>query len=290
MKIGTLLTAAVAVPAVALAVYSFAPQPDLADAVRLPPPATVTVNPGNLAYRLPGEFLKAQRPVDGPAEDVRFRRPFEIMTYQVSASDYALCVADGACAPSEGPDEATGNLPATGVSFRDALAYAEWLSARTGEAWRLPTDEEWAFAAAERYADDKLGIEDDANPATRWLARYRSEAEAASGRDPQPKPHGHFGANSNGIYDLSGNVWEWTTTCYRRATLDEAGRIDGSIDNCGVRVVGGKHRGYMSFFIRDGKSGGCAGGLPPDNLGIRLVKERPSLLVAFRTLWRKATG
>ncbi|ODT58431.1 SUMF1/EgtB/PvdO family nonheme iron enzyme [Paracoccus sp. SCN 68-21] len=290
MKLGMLLTAAVAVPAIALAVYSLAPAPGPASTTTLAAPATVKVDPGILAYRLPGEFLKGQHPVDGPAEDVRFRRPFEIMAYQVSDGDYALCVADGACTPPEGSGETTGNLPATGVSFRDAVAYAEWLSARTGENWRLPTDEEWAFAAAERYADDKLGIEDDANPATRWLARYRSEAAAASGRDPQPKPHGHFGANSNGIYDLSGNVWEWTTTCYRRASLDADGRVEVSTDNCGVRVVGGKHRGYMSFFIRDGKSGGCAGGMAPDNLGIRLVKERPSLLAAFRTLWRKASG
>lgn len=110
------------------------------------------------------------------------------------------------------------------------------------------------------------------------------------GRDPEPKPQGHFGANSNGLHDVGGNVWEWTTTCYRRVALDKNGRVDTRTDNCGVRVVAGKHRGYMSFFIRDGKSGGCAAGLPPDNLGIRLVRERPSMLSAFKALWRGATG
>ncbi|MBE1206164.1 SUMF1/EgtB/PvdO family nonheme iron enzyme [Aminobacter carboxidus] len=90
-------------------------------------------------------------------------------------------------------------LPVTGVSFRDATAYANWLSDRTGETWQLPTDEEWAFAAAERFVDDTLGIEDSNNPAARWLARCRSEAEASKGRDPEPKPHGHFGANSKGV-------------------------------------------------------------------------------------------
>lgn len=46
----------------------------------------------------------------------------------------------------------------------------------------------------------------------------------------------------------------------------------------------------MSFFIRDGKSGGCAAGMAPDNLGIRLVKGRPSLFAALKTFWRSATG
>lgn len=291
MKRGSLLfTTAVTVPAIALAVYlPFREdvRPPTLQATASPP--TVVIRPGQLAYRLPGEFLSGGRPVDAPEDNVRFRRSFEIMTHQVAATDYALCVAEGLC---EAPDTAVdhdGKMPATGVNFRDAEAYARWLSDRTGETWRLPTDEEWAFAAAERFNDDGVGKEVD-DPIARWLARYRNEAEAARGRDPLPKPQGHFGANSNGVYDVGGNVWEWTATCYRRAALDKDGRIDSRTDNCGVRVVAGKHRGYMSFFIRDGKSGGCAAGLPPDNLGIRLVKERPSMLSALRAIWRGPAG
>jgi hypothetical protein len=62
-------------------------------------------------------------------------------------------------------------------------------------------------------------------------------------------------------------------------------RIASSIDNCGVHVVEGFHRTYMSNFIRDGKSGGCAVGTPPDNLSFRLVRDRLSLAQAvFRGL------
>ena len=43
--------------------------------------------------------------------------------------------------------------------------------------------------------------------------------------------------------------------------------------NCGVRVVEGAHRSYMTDFIRDPRSGGCAAGVPPANLGFRLVAE-----------------
>jgi formylglycine-generating enzyme required for sulfatase activity len=288
---GIFLATAIAVPAVALAIHLSSREPTRSEgADAIVSPRTITVAPGKLTYELPGEFLSAERVVDAPAEEVRFRHPFEIMAYQVSAADYALCVNDGMCEAADTVVSRTGNIPATGVSFRDATAYATWLSERTGESWRLPTDEEWVFAAGERFKEDVLGVENENNPAARWLARYRNEAEAAKGRDPEPKPQGHFGANSNGVYDLAGNVWEWTTTCYRRAALDEAGRIDASTDNCGVRVVGGKHRGYMSFFIRDGKSGGCAAGMPPDNLGIRLVKESSTLFATLKAYWQRVVG
>lgn len=45
------------------------------------------------------------------------------------------------------------------------------------------------------------------------------------------------------------------------------------IENCGVRIANGRHRGYVPDFIRDARSGGCAAGIPPANLGFRLVRE-----------------
>ncbi|KQZ78336.1 nitrate reductase [Mesorhizobium sp. Root157] len=248
-------------------------------------PETVAIAPGSFEFRLPGEFLKNDYPVDAPLQTTAMRRGFAIMKYQVSAADYARCVADGAC---EAPDVVTATagdaMPLTGVSYRDATAYAAWLSERTGSVWRLPTDAEWAYAAADRYADDALLLAaDGSNPAERWLARYRSEADR-TGPDPQPKPRGHFGANAKGVADIAGNVWEWTTTCYTRTRLADGVAQTESTDNCGVRIVGGRHRGYMSYFIRDGKSGGCAAGMAPDNLGIRLVREPDSLLTRLKKL------
>ena len=76
------------------------------------------------------------------------------------------------------------------------------------------------------------------------------------------------------ILDIAGNVWEWTDTCYTRTVLDSFGNAVGSgTKNCGVRVVEGRHRAYVVDFVRDARAGGCAAGVPPSNLGFRLVRE-----------------
>ncbi len=182
-------------------------------------------------------------------------------------------------------------MPVTGVSYRDAIAYAAWLSAKTGETWRLPSDEEWAFAAAERMNDDALGLEQDgANPAARWLARYRAEAGAGE-RDAEPRPLGHFGLNGKGLADVAGNVWEWTTTCYVRATM----KADGS---CGAergelrRACGGRawHAATCRTSSATARGRLCAAGIAPDNLGIRLAARLLPCCRLQGACWRARFG
>ncbi|RAZ90971.1 formylglycine-generating enzyme family protein [Mesorhizobium hawassense] len=242
----------------------------------------VTLAPGSFEHPRPGEFLKDNHPAPAPVAKEIIDKPLEIMKFQVTASDYDRCVSDGACKPAD--SRLAGNVPATGVSFLDAQAYANWLSAKTGETWRLPTDIEWAYVAAERFrADIEAGDGDPADPARRWLTLYRNESALGRKADPEPRPLGAFGANSKGVADVAGNVWEWTSTCYVHATMS-GGAVASSVSNCGVHVVEGFHRTYMSNFIRDGKSGGCAVGTPPDNLGFRLVHDRSFLRAALRRL------
>lgn len=242
-------------------------------------PALVTIQAGAFEHPLPGEFLHADgRPAPAPRALLEVAAPLEIMRYQVSFGEYGRCVAAGACKAADGRgDEAA---PVTGVSHIDAKAYARWLSNATGETWRLPTDLEWAFAAGEKFTPDIEPTEEDpANPAQAWLSSYRREAGLGRKADPVPKVRGWFGENAKGIADMAGNVWEWTSSCYVRTTLAKDGKSTATqVENCGVHVVEGFHRTYMSNFIRDGKSGGCAVGLPPDNLGFRLVRESPGLL------------
>lgn len=237
-------------------------------------PQTVTLPPGELHYRAGGHFFVNGVAVDAPMETTRFDEPLTIMKYQVTAAEYAACVADGACTAADPRNVGEGDVPVTGVNFRDATDYAAWLSARTGQAWTLPTDQQWAYAAGELFVDDALGIEDNAaNPAERWLADYRREAARQAEADPVPRAIGSFGQNENGLFDMQGNVWEWTQTCHRRVHLDGAGELVSELPACNIRVLEGKHRASVTYFIRDARSGGCSVGVPPDNLGFRLVRQ-----------------
>ena len=176
------------------------------------------------------------------------------------------------------------------VSFLDAEAYARWYSKVSGQTWRLPTAIEAAAAAAERFGGESFSAaaDDGADPSVRWLRRYREEAAAKRPPDPQPKPRGHYGPNTRGIEDFGGNVWEWTATCYARTTLAPDGSVESVTENCGVHVLEGRHRAYMSNFVSDGKSGGCAVGTPPENLGFRLVRDEDSMIARARKWLRAA--
>jgi formylglycine-generating enzyme required for sulfatase activity len=244
-----------------------------------PAPLTISVLPKPLSYRASGEFQLNGLPVDGQLQPVALQSPVETMKYQVTEQQYGQCVADHACEQLEHPIDPRGNRPVTGVSFLDAGRYSAWLSQKTGYVWRLPADREWAALAGSKYVDDGIGRNQSAaGPAQRWLNQYEAESAGAGVPDPMIHVSGFFGSNEYGLADLSGNVWEWTSTCYTRSTLSESGSVISAIDNCGVRVAEGGHRAYMTAFIRDAKSGGCSVGAPPDHLGMRLVREEPGLL------------
>jgi len=234
-------------------------------------PELVTIAPRAFEYREAGEFTRGGHPVDAPVISGARKTSLTLMRRQVTAAEYEQCVQEGGC-PAAPQDETSGERPVVKVSWRDASAYASWLSRKTGRAYRLPTDEEWAFASGSRFNDDTLGAENSADPSKRWLARYAKES-SRDVLDKNVKPTGAFGVNEHGLADMAGNVWEWTDTCYRRVALDVGTAIGRTTENCGVRVVAGRHRSYMTDFIRDPRSGGCAVGAPPANLGFRLVQD-----------------
>jgi formylglycine-generating enzyme required for sulfatase activity len=244
------------------------------DAASVAGPATVLIAPRSFDYRASGDFVRGTASIDGPLVRVDHPAALEIMKYQVSAADYVACVADEACEKAEPRRRGTGDVPVTGVSYNDATDYAAWLSGQTGETWRLPTVEEWAFAAGSKAVDHALGVETDAlDPAQRWLLAYQRESELSTDGPAKPEPIGTFGANEFGVTDLSALIWEWTSTCASRTTVDAAGQTLSHIESCGVRYLEGRHRTPMSAFVRDAIGGGCSVGVPPDNLGFRLVRE-----------------
>lgn len=250
-------------------------------------PTTVVVAAHTFRHRLPGDYLQSGVPVNGPML-TEAGGQIEVMKHQVTVEDYLRCVEAGHCEPArpavrgEGPD-----TPVTGVSFDQAMAYADWLSEGTGDVWRLPTVEEWIFFAAERAVDHALEAATSAdNPADRWIAYYEQEAARKVEVSAAPHTVGAFGANSLDVEDLAGNVWEWTSTCTNRTTLDASGAETARVENCGVRYLEGRHLTPMSVFVQDARGGGCSVGAPPDNLGFRLVREPGWLEAALAHLPR----
>ena len=109
------------------------------------PTDLVTIAPGRVTFQAAGDFVRDGRPAAAPSLDVGSDRPLLVMRRLVSEADYAACVADGACAEPDALDgPPRGDVPAVGLSWRDATAYAAWLSRRTDrKSTRLNSSHEW---------------------------------------------------------------------------------------------------------------------------------------------------
>lgn len=181
---------------------------------------------------------------------------------EVRVADWALCVADGVCFEPRDFPSRDRNAPMTDVNWIDVGVYLSWLVETTGHAWRLPTKEEWLAFAAEAAPQPKRPLFDD--PRLAWAADYDVTATPRSSR---PRPTGEFGRNRLGVADLTGNVWEWTSTCWNG--LDRSRPT-----NCGgVRIAMGEHEAKLSELTREPSKSGCAAGSPPAAVGFRVVRS-----------------
>jgi formylglycine-generating enzyme required for sulfatase activity len=148
-------------------------------------------------------------PTEGPAHQVTVNN-FAMDKTEVTNAEYAQFVKLTNHAPPEqwgSPKAPVGQelLPVTNVSYEDALAFAEWRSQRDGATYRLPTEEEWEYAA-------RNGDKDNLYPwGNTWAAGRAATVEAGVGKE-QPVGTYPQGANRWGVQDLIGNVWEWTSS------------------------------------------------------------------------------
>lgn len=147
-----------------------------------------------------------------------------IAAFPVTVADYELCVRSGACDKRDVAEFGADKHPAVNVSWHDAQKYAQWLSQRTRQRYRLPTEAEWAQAVDEgRYVGEgstrklvpfvecRSGNGYDRSAAL--VAGFPWRESACNDGFPQTSPVGVFLPNGLGMYDWAGNVWQWTSTC-----------------------------------------------------------------------------
>jgi len=167
----------------------------------------VDVVPRAFAYRMAGDFSQADRPVDAPLVAVVRTSVLHIMKQQVTAAEYDRCVAEARCMSRPSSESSDPNLPVVQTSWEDATAYASWLSGKTGETWRLPTDEEWFL---QRDHDSTTMLYRSPPPATPPCAgslatkRSRSRRHWISGR-ALPEPSAQMNTDCSIYRGTSGN-------------------------------------------------------------------------------------
>lgn len=179
---------------------------------------------------------------------------------EVSVAQWQVCVNSGACEALAKTAGKPGNLPVTGVNWFDVQAYVAWANAGGRRHLRLPSATEWRSIIGKVDKAKHRPLFDD--PRMAWAASYGQE-EAPGG---PVRPQGAWSTSRDGIRDLEGNVWEWTSSC---------SGVEQDITKCAAMHVMGAHDAFMSVFVRDPAAGGCATGKPPTHIGFRLVEDIP---------------
>ena len=142
--------------------------------------------------------------------------------------EWDACAADGGCNGYRPPDQGwgRGRRPVINVTWEHAKAYVAWLSKKTGKTYRL-------LSEAEREYVTRAGT---TTPYWTGITIARSQANFGNSTVPVDS----FEANPWGLYQVHGNVWEWTEDCwndsYRGAPTDGSAWTRG---DCGRRVYRG---------------------------------------------------
>jgi formylglycine-generating enzyme required for sulfatase activity len=152
-----------------------------------------------------------------PRHSVKLTKPFELMATEVTVGMYRAVVSDVEPQP---PWSTTAAHPIVIVTWDEASAFCEAIGGR------LPTEAEWEYAAR-GGRDGSIYPWGDEAPSTE-----SHSPKGAVFESDRAQPVKTFGANGYGLFDMAGNVWEWTadaSTLYTaEARVDPAGALAGS--------------------------------------------------------------
>jgi formylglycine-generating enzyme required for sulfatase activity len=172
--------------------------------------------------------------------------------------------------------------PVTCVSWNDATAYARWLSSKTAHRYRLPSASEWEYAsraggeAVRPWDAGGSGACSNADVADQSAARRYPGWSVFACDDGYvyTAPVGSFKANTFGLNDMLGNVFQWTQDCwhgyYGGARADGSARSDG---DCAERELRGGSWFSSPSYVRASYRNHFAADYRTSSVGFRLVRE-----------------
>jgi len=162
----------------------------------------------------------------------------------------------------------TSEHPVVCVTWKMARAYTEWLSTLTGQHYRLPFEAEWEYAARAR-SSYRFWWGDAMLP-----NRVNCLHEWCDKRFPHTAPVRSYRSNPFGLYDMPGNVWEWTADCYRADAYKHHHRYPAPVagpDNC-KRVIRGGSWAENYWSLRSANREGWKPNTPLNDIGFRVVR------------------
>ena len=220
---------------------------------------------------------QARHEAEGPVALIDISRGFAMAAREITMAQWDACVAGGGCSGYTPPahDWGRGEQPVVSVSFADAQSYVEWLSRETGRAYRLPSEAEWEYAArAGAAAPFSFGFRltpDDANYNAAYT--YGGPVGTAAGRAVKTAS---FAPNAFGLYDMHGNVWEWTADCWSGSHQDTdvngASRTGANGGDCTRRVLKGGAWNTGGWRLRAAHRIGKPSGVREYDNGFRVVR------------------
>ena len=205
-----------------------------------------------------------------PILDIDIATRFALSKYEITFAEYDRFAAATGGAPLESGDgNDRGTLPAVSVTWADATRYAAWLSAATGRPYRLPTEAEWEYAARAGGATAYSWGAEPGEGRANCAGCSRDAAGTAV-------PVGRFAPNAWGLYDMHGNVWEWTLDCPTGWRLAIRARTDlAGEDQCSQRVRRGGSFAHSARRMRAASRDITNPELRSANTGFRVLLELP---------------
>ncbi len=171
--------------------------------------------------------------------------------------------------------------PVSCVSWNDARAYIDWLNRETRTTYRLPTEAEWEYAAraktttARFWGDDPRDACEYANITDLTTQAGHSWSERHECKDGHyfVAPVGRYRANSFGLHDMLGNVWEWTCSAFDKGYDGDETRCVGRVAG-GARVLRGGSWGYGPARARSAARSRNGAIARFSDLGFRLARSK----------------